>query len=240
MSRKEFMEELQILLGELPVEEREEALSYYESYFDEAGPEQEQAVLQELGSAGRVAVQILRDYRMENSSGFYTEQGYKENENMQETPVKYAGSRQKTEEQTTGNSKGSGITITKKGMSGGTLVLLILLGILTFPIWFSVLATAFGLLLGVFGAGIGIIVGFGVGGIVCLLGGIAALAVGILKIVTVPVVGAALIAIALLLFGIGCLMLAALNGILKLFLWMTREILNFLSGLFHGKKVAAA
>ena len=37
MSRKEFMEELQVLLGELPVEEREEALRYYESYF-EASP----------------------------------------------------------------------------------------------------------------------------------------------------------------------------------------------------------
>ena len=72
MSRKEFMEELQILLGELPVEEKEEALRYYESYFDEAGPEQEQEVLQELGSAGRIAVQILRDYRMENSGGCYT------------------------------------------------------------------------------------------------------------------------------------------------------------------------
>ena len=91
MSRKEFMEELQVLLGELPAEEREEAIRYYESYFDEAGPEQEQTVLEELGSAGRVATQILRDYRMENSGGFYTEQGYQENENKNQTPAKYTG-----------------------------------------------------------------------------------------------------------------------------------------------------
>ena len=234
MSRKEFMEELQVLLGELPAEEREEAIRYYESYFDEAGPEQEQTVLEELGSAGRVATQILRDYRMENSGGFYTEQGYRENENKNQTPAKYTG-----EEQTSKSAHGSGVTITKKGLSGGSLVLVILIAILTFPIWISLLATAFGLLMGLFGASIGIIFGFGIGGIACLLGGIASFAVGIVKTFTVPVVGAGLVAIALLLFGVGCLMLAAVGGIIKLCLWAAKGILNFISRLFHGKKVAA-
>ena len=137
MSRKEFMEELQVLLGELPVEEREEALRYYESYFEEAGADQEQVVLEELGSAGRIATQILRDYRMENGGGMYTEQGYRENENGKQSPVKYTGEEQKTE-----SSQSSGITITKKGLSGGGLVIAILIAILTFPIWISLLATA--------------------------------------------------------------------------------------------------
>jgi len=109
VSRKEFMEELQILLGELPAEEREEALRYYESYFEEAGVDQEQVVLDELGSAGRIAAQILRDYRMENGGEMYTEQGYTEDYDKQ-TPVKYAGGTQKEAQE------GSGITITKKGM----------------------------------------------------------------------------------------------------------------------------
>ena len=69
MSRNEFMEELGRLLYELPIGEREEAIRYYESYFDEAGPEQEQVVLDELGSAERIAAQIIRDYRMENGGG---------------------------------------------------------------------------------------------------------------------------------------------------------------------------
>lgn len=233
MSRKEFMEELQVLLGELPLEEREEAIRYYESYFDEAGPEQEQVVLDELGSAGRIAVQILRDYRMENGNGIYTEQGYQEKESEKQTPVKYERDGQKAAE-------GSGITITKKGLSGGSLVLVILIAILTFPIWISLLATAFGLLMGLFGAGIGIVFGCGIGGIACLLGGIASFAVGIVKTFTVPVVGAGLVAIALLLFGAGCLMLAAVGGIIKLCLWAAKGILNFISRLFHGKKVDAA
>ena len=239
MSRKEFMEELQVLLGELPVEEREEALRYYESYFEEAGADQEQVVLDELGSAGRIATQILRDYRMENGGGMYTEQGYRENENEKQTPVKYAGE-QKTEDQTTGGSQNSGITITKKGLSGGGLVVAILIAILTFPIWISVLATAFGLLMGLFGAGIGIVFGFGFGGIGCLIGGVVAFVLGAVKSVAVPVVGAGMIAIGLVVFGVGCLMIAAVGGIIKLEIWVVKGIINLFSRMFHGKKVATA
>ena len=239
MSKKEFMEELQILLGELPVEEREEALQYYESYFEEAGAEQEQTVLDELGSAGRIAAQILRDYRMENQGGIYTEQGYREKESETQTPVRFTGSEQKTEKQTSGSTDGSGITITKKGMSGGTLVVVILLAILTFPIWISILATAFGLLMGLFGASIGITVGFGVGGIGCIVGGVVAIAIGIMKSFTIPVVGAGLLSIGLVIFGVGCLMIAAVGGIIKLTIWVVKGLTNWLGRIFHGKKGAA-
>lgn len=234
MSRNEFMEELGRLLYELPIVEREEAIRYYESYFEEAGADQEQIVLEELGSAERIAAQILRDYRMENGGGMYTEQGYKETENKTQAPVQYESGDRKKE----GESGGSGITITRKGLSGGALVAVILLAILTFPIWISVIATAFGLLMGLFGAGIGITVGFSVGGIACVIGAVVAFAMGIVKIFTVPVVGAGLIAIALILFGAGCLMIAAVAGIIKLIIWIVEGIINLLSRIFHGKKVA--
>lgn len=234
MSRKEFMEELQVLLGELPKEEREEAIRYYESYFEEAGADQEQVVLEELGSAGRIAAQILRDYRMENGGGVYTEQGYRDTESEKQTPVRY-----KEENQANG-ATGSGVTITKKGLSGGSLVVAILIAILTFPIWISVLATAFGLLMGLFGASIGITVGFGVGGIGCIIGGVAAFAIGVFKTLTVPVVGAGLIAMGLLTFGAGCLMIAVVGGIIKLAIWVMKGLINLLGRIFHGKKEARA
>lgn len=234
MSRNEFMEELGRLLYELPIVEREEAIRYYESYFEEAGADQEQVVLEELGSAERIAAQILRDYRMENGSGMYTEQGYKETENKTNVPMQYESGENKKENE----SAGSGITITKKGMSGGALVAVILLAILTFPIWISVIATAFGLLMGLFGAGIGITVGFSVGGIGCIIGAVVAFVFGIVKIFTVPVVGAGLIAMALILFGVGCLMIAAVGGIIKLIIWIVKGIINLLSRIFHGKKEA--
>lgn len=240
MSRKEFMEELQVLLGELPVEEREEAIRYYESYFEEAGIEQEQVVLEELGSAERIAAQILRDYHMEKHAGVYTEQGYQREENTKQTPVRYSGEEKKEDVKNSGGIEGSGIYVTNKGLSGGTLAVVILIAILTFPIWISILATAFGLLMGFFGATIGITVGFGAGGVGCIIGGVVAFAIGVVKTFTMPVVGAGLIAIGLLVFGIGCLMIAAVGGIIRLAFWLVNGIIKLFSRLFHGKRGTAA
>ena len=116
----------------------------------------------------------------------------------------------------------------------------ILLAVLTFPLWISLAATLFGLLMGLFCACIGITVGFGIGGIACILGAVVAFALGIVKTFTIPVVGAGLVAMALILFGVGCLMLAAVGGIIKLTIWAFKGIVNLLGRLFHGKKVARA
>ena len=58
MTKQEFLQRLARLLEDVTREEREEALRYYEEYFDEAGPEQEQALLNELGSPEKVAAII--------------------------------------------------------------------------------------------------------------------------------------------------------------------------------------
>lgn len=58
MDRKTFMRELDYLLQDINAEERQEALEYYESYFDEAGSENEQQVLAELGDPSQVAAMI--------------------------------------------------------------------------------------------------------------------------------------------------------------------------------------
>lgn len=232
MSKKDFMEELERLLYELPWEEKEEALRYYDSYFEEAGTEQEEVVLNELGSAERVAAQILQEYRKENSGGMYTEQGYQTKEPVKQVPVQFS----EAKEQEQNKQEGSGIYVTPKKLNGGTLAVIILLAILTFPIWISILATAFGLLMGLFGAGIGITFGFGFGGIGCIIGGVVAFAIGVMKSVTVPVVGAGLIAMGLLTFGAGCLMIAAVGGILKLLVWAVKGIINLLGRIFHGRK----
>ncbi len=55
MDRQLFLQQLRALLSDTAPEEREEAIRYYEEYFDEAGPEQEQAILAELGSPAKVA-----------------------------------------------------------------------------------------------------------------------------------------------------------------------------------------
>ena len=63
MNRVEFMTELASLLQDVPVEERREAMRYYNDYFDEAGKENEAQAISDLGSPARVAEKIKEDLR---------------------------------------------------------------------------------------------------------------------------------------------------------------------------------
>lgn len=66
MSRWEFMSQLEKLLLYVPIQEREEALQYYNDYFEDAGPENEQEVIASLGSPEKVAENIKRDIHQSN------------------------------------------------------------------------------------------------------------------------------------------------------------------------------
>lgn len=61
MNRNEYMKELEQALKRLPKEERDEALLYYREYFEDAGPENDAAVIEELGPAKEAAAQILKE-----------------------------------------------------------------------------------------------------------------------------------------------------------------------------------
>ena len=58
MNRVEFMETLSRLLQDIPEEDRIDALKYYNDYFDDAGSENEQNVIEELESPEKVAMKI--------------------------------------------------------------------------------------------------------------------------------------------------------------------------------------
>ena len=61
MNRTDFMTQLEYLLQSISPSEREEALQYYNDYFDDAGEENEQSVIEALGNPARVAENIKRD-----------------------------------------------------------------------------------------------------------------------------------------------------------------------------------
>ena len=93
--------------------------------------------------------------------------------------------------------------------------------------------------MGLFGTVIGLMAGFGAGGIFCILGGVALFVIGIMEMFTMPVIGAAFVAAGLLLFGFGCLMIAAVGGIIRLAVWIVNGIVKWLNRLFHGRKGAS-
>lgn len=61
MTRNEYLGALRQELRSLPLQEQEEALRYYEEYFDDAGPENEQQVIAELGSPRELARNIVEN-----------------------------------------------------------------------------------------------------------------------------------------------------------------------------------
>lgn len=77
MSRWKFMRQLEELLSDISPNEREEALQYYNDYFNDAGRENEQEVIKALGSPEQVAG-IVRDGLSGNENlGEFTESGFK-------------------------------------------------------------------------------------------------------------------------------------------------------------------
>ena len=48
MTRDEFMKELAYLLQDIQDEDKDDAVQYYTDYFEEAGPDKEAEVIQEL------------------------------------------------------------------------------------------------------------------------------------------------------------------------------------------------
>ncbi|QDZ99941.1 DUF1700 domain-containing protein [Lysinibacillus fusiformis] len=66
MDRASYLKKLRGKLRRLPAQELDAALAYYEEYFDEAGENNEQQVISELGSPSHVASQILADFALKD------------------------------------------------------------------------------------------------------------------------------------------------------------------------------
>ena len=87
MSRWEFMRQLESLLSDIPPGEREEALQYYNDYFNDAGRENEQEVIKALGSPMQVAGIVKEGLGENSASGEFTESGYKSAKAFSENPI---------------------------------------------------------------------------------------------------------------------------------------------------------
>lgn len=66
MDKAGYLKNLRSRLHRLPVHEIDAALIYYEEYFDEAGEDKEQQVIEQLGPPSQVAAQILADFAIKD------------------------------------------------------------------------------------------------------------------------------------------------------------------------------
>lgn len=68
MSKQEFLGELRQKLEGMPQSEINDAIEYYSEYIDDAGVENEPAILEEIGTADSVAKRLKAHYSIKNVS----------------------------------------------------------------------------------------------------------------------------------------------------------------------------
>ncbi len=222
MNRKEFMSRLEGLLWNVSPGEREEALQYYDDYFDDAGEENEQAVIETLGAPEKIAETIRRELQGEENarrvSGSNREVipwGEAEPEKTETGDGRYGG-REAGERgyggRGFGEPAGDGSVHEPprkkaKGMSGGVIVLLVVLALLALPIGLPVILGALGTLFGMLAAWFAMIFSFGVAA-AALLGVLLLLIIlGGMCVMLNPFVGLALWGCGLICGGLGLLLL---------------------------------
>ena len=218
MNRIEFMKQLESLLQNVSQTEREEALQYYNDYFDDAGPENEKEVIEALGNPARVAENIKRDL-MGN--------GEVKAKASDRALVEYGKAQSTTQSKPQEEGKSS-----KTGLPTWAIVLLVILLVFASPALLGAGVGVLGVLVGVLASWFGIIFGFGVAAIVLFIVMFALIVLGIVCIFIDPLVGVSLVGGGLLCGGIGLLFLmltVAMGGI------ATPAVCKGIAGLFKRK-----
>ena len=234
MSKQEFLYRLETLLMDLPKDERDDALDYYEQYFEAAGPEREQEVIRELGSPEKAAESIKADYygtefdesRFDHKD--YMEK-YGQRSNQEGGPDNRSGAAPGSDGQGNGQSQKSA-PWTSRGLK---ILLIILIAIVVWPVTLGVA----GVVLGVAAAVFFFFAGLVIAAIAIMISGGVVAVTGIALIV-IPPAGMIVIGVGILLFVLG---LIATAGTVKLCIIvypaMIRGFVNLCRRPFYGKAV---
>lgn len=218
MSREEFMKELRALLTDLTEEEREEALQYYEDYFEDAGADKEAEIIRELGSPAQLAEVIKEGLKgTAEEMGEYRETGYHDTRYEAVQPP----ARKKN-------------YWTSTPLKIALIVLIVIIGI---PTVIPAAGAVLGVIFGIFAAVIGVLLALAFGGIALVIAGLVLIGAGITQIFHSAIA-------ACLLAGAGFLLIA-IGAIFTAFVWwlawkivppVIRRVVDFCRGFFRRKE----
>ena len=220
MNRNDFMKQLESLLQNVSPTEREEALQYYNDYFDDAGAENEKEVIEALGNPARVAENIKRDLAGNSES----DRAKASDRALVEYGKTVGDAKSQTKEKPRQSSKES--------MPTWQVVLLVILLIFASPVILGVGGGLLGVLAGVIASWFALIFGFGVTALALFVVLIVCLVVGAMCMVIDPMAGVGVMGCGLLCGGIGLLFLmlsVAMGGV------ATPAICKGIAGLFHKR-----
>ena len=249
MTKQEFLDTLEQLLWDLKEVEKKEALQYYVDYFEDAGIGEDQDVVEEFGLPEKVAARIKVELTEEHSE--YSEQGFedvrfeenfrtmlepsfKEEEGWEAVGENILQKRKdKIKEETSVN--------VWKIVAIAALV--VLLGPVVLPLAFGMFLLVLGLALGavalvagLFLGGLGIVLSIALGG---LISGVILILHGIIRMFTIPSLGAMSLGVGGLFLAAGILgSLALLWIVVKAIPWCFNGVVSLLGSIFHkgGKK----
>ena len=205
MNRFEYMRRLEDLLSDISPSEKEEALTYYNDYFNDAGQENEQQVIEELGSPEQVAAGVKEGL------------GLQTYDRVQDSPEGEKNQNQSAQSGTDGNagaqntgsqnafSQNSQIPPQpqqKKSKPAWEIALIVIGLIFASPLILALICVIFALIISVFSLIFGLLIGFGAAALALY---VTAFACALLGLVVLPV--NVLVSGALL--GSGCLCAAA-------------------------------
>ncbi|MCI9216151.1 MAG: DUF1700 domain-containing protein [Dorea sp.] len=246
MNRIEFMTELAALLQDIPIVERQEAMKYYNDYFDDAGEENEHQVIEELESPKKVAATIKADLgiheteRQNGTYGEFRETGYKDTRfEKKDVPVGRDARNSGGEYGSTESSRS--YSDTKPPRSNSLLKVLLIIAIVIvgapviIPLALALIAVVFSCMLSVFLIFLSIVIV----SVAIAITGIVLFCIGLATLIPEIAVGLALIGTGLILGVIGVigtiagvrLCIIVFPGIIRGIVWICRKP-------FQGRAVA--
>lgn len=206
MTKQEFIEQLTKLLSDVPKADQEEAIQYYEEYFEEAGFRDTEDVLERVDNPEKIACSIKKGLA-QSEDGEFDENGYhdldRENELMRNSEV---GKRRKDDRNYYKEKKGKH-RFSFRNLDRSQAILLAIILCLTFPFWGGILGGLLGAVIGIVAAVFGIAVAAVAVSISLLVAGVAVIVAGISVIPVAPMAALICVGIGCILFGIGIIAL---------------------------------
>lgn len=214
MNRKEFMDRLEQLLQDISQRERIEALTYYNDYFDDAGEENEQEVINSLGSPEKVAQNIK--------------------EGLGEKPGEDDGNNINTSDEKSSQTS-------RRGIDWGKILLIVLICLVLSPILIPAGGAVLSIVIGIPAAFFGLLVALGVGGAGIAIAGAVVAVTGIVRLFTSAAAGLCLLGMGFLFMGAGVLgVIAAVWIACKVIPWLIKAIAGLFRRIFDRKVGQAA
>jgi len=191
MNRIEFMKELETLLINISVDERTEAIQYYNDYFDDAGVDNEAHIISELESPQKVAAIIKAGHKANEGNGEYSETGY--------TDTRFESREEMTQRASFSEEQRGG----ERNKNNSKTILWVIVALFAAPILLPLAGGLLAALVGVLIALFSVMLSVVIASVSIAIAGIAVFIAGCTQLSVFLPVGLALIGAGLLIFVIG-------------------------------------